>query len=189
MRSRILIVDDELQTASLIRERLVQRGFEVDCAGDGQEGLKKFHSQKYDAIILDIVMPKVSGTKILAEIRSVSRFVPVIMLTAYPDKDNAVESARQQVFDYIEKPICDWEGFLATVERAARTKDPVILAIEDWLSRLLPEERRQPLVFEGQTSYSPQQLLSEVEKQTELGYRQRLNIGRLVSDIYLESLR
>lgn len=188
MLLQILIVDDEVKTAERIGESLTQRGFKVDVAADGREGLEKFRHQEYDAIILDIRLLDIIGTELFAEIRAVSYFIPVIMLTSYASKESAVESAHLQVFDYVEKPIKDWEGFLDTVERAIRTKDPAVLAIEEWVKRLPPQERQRPLIFEGLAAYSPEELLKEVRKNTEFGRRQRLNIERLIADLSLEGI-
>ncbi|MCX6113233.1 MAG: response regulator [Proteobacteria bacterium] len=188
MPLRVLIVDDEVDTTERIQSRLVRRGYEVDLAENGQEGIERFGKNEYDVIILDIKMPVMDGIEFLTKIRSASE-IPVIILTAYADKENAVKAAHLHVFDYIEKPINDLAGFLDIVDRAARLKDPVVAELDTWISKLSFEERRKPMIFEGQNSYSPKQLLEEIQKNTEFGKRHKRNIEKFVTRRNLENIR
>jgi DNA-binding NtrC family response regulator len=178
MPFRILIVEDEEDTANVIRNRLESRGREAQCAADGAEGLEKFKQQDFDAVILDLKMPRMGGMEVLRQIRSLSAYTPVIILTGYGSKETAIEAIRLRVFDYVEKPITDWEGFLDTVQRAAETHDREVRVVDKWVRGLSPEEQQRPLIFEGRRSYSPQQLLDEIRSNTEFGKRQRLNVTR-----------
>ena len=81
MSKRVLVVDDEKLIVKGIRFSLEQEGMEVDCAYDGEEALEKVREKEYDMILLDIMLPKLTGLEVCQQIREFSS-VPIIMLTA-----------------------------------------------------------------------------------------------------------
>ena len=81
---RILIVDDDADLVSLLEVDLRLEGFAPDSAMNGEEGLGKLSQENYDLVILDVMMPGMRGTEVLAKIREKSK-IPVIMLTARGD--------------------------------------------------------------------------------------------------------
>ena len=81
MATKVLVVDDEKMIVKGIRFSLLQDGYEVDTAYDGDEALQKATENQYDIILLDVMLPKHSGLEVLQQIREFSS-VPVIMLTA-----------------------------------------------------------------------------------------------------------
>lgn len=81
MSKRVLVVDDEKLIVKGIRFSLEQEGMEVDCAYDGEEALEKAKEKEYDMILLDIMLPKLTGLEVCQQIREFSS-VPIIMLTA-----------------------------------------------------------------------------------------------------------
>jgi two-component system response regulator VanR len=101
--SRILIIEDEIQIAEILTEFLREYGYETETADDGIDGLAKIKEKKYDLILLDIMMPKLSGFATLELIRQVSD-VPVIIITALEDEDNQIKGFDLQADDYITKP-------------------------------------------------------------------------------------
>lgn len=99
----ILIIEDEKPTANLIKKILEKEGYNVFIAYDGIEGLEAFENNEIDLVILDLMLPKLSGEEVIKEIRSKSD-VPVIMTTAKIEEDNVVEGLRLGADDYIKKP-------------------------------------------------------------------------------------
>ena len=81
MSRRVLVVDDEKLIVKGIRFSLQQDGMEVDCAYDGEEALEMAKTKEYDMILLDIMLPKMTGLEVCQQIRDFSD-VPIIMLTA-----------------------------------------------------------------------------------------------------------
>ena len=101
--NKILVVDDEKNICELIRLYLKKEGYDVLCANDGYDALKKFGEYKVAAVILDIMMPGIDGIDVLKEIRKNSH-VPVIMLTAKGETIDKVLGLELGADDYIVKP-------------------------------------------------------------------------------------
>jgi DNA-binding response OmpR family regulator len=102
-QKRVLVVDDEPDTVMLLKQLLIQHGFNVSGASSGQEGLKKISEISPDLILLDIMMPEMDGMETLIEIRRTSR-VPVIIISAMDQKGQIVKALETGVDDYITKP-------------------------------------------------------------------------------------
>ena len=101
---KILVVDDESRMRKLVRDFLVKHGFEVLEAGDGEEALDLFYSQKdIGLVILDVMMPKINGWDVCREIRGHSK-VPIIMLTAKGEERDELTGFELGVDEYISKP-------------------------------------------------------------------------------------
>jgi DNA-binding response OmpR family regulator len=123
---RILCVEDDGETAGLIAEELVDRGFIVDVAHNGQHGLAAIFRERPDLVLSDVTMPEMSGFEVLERLTSVApRFanMPFIFLTALADRDNELRGRRLGADDYVTKPI-DFDILEAIVRtrlaRAAR---------------------------------------------------------------------
>lgn len=101
--SKILVIEDELAIAEIILAFLQDAGYEAHRASDGMEGLEKFRKENYDLILLDILLPKLSGYKVLENVRRESD-IPVIMLTALDDEESQMKGFVLQADDYITKP-------------------------------------------------------------------------------------
>jgi len=104
---RVLIADDEPQAVELLEAYLASSGYELQTAADGEEALAKLQSWKPDLLLLDIMMPKISGFEVCKRIRSspATRGIAVLMVTALDqqsDIDRAVEAGTD---DFITKPI------------------------------------------------------------------------------------
>lgn len=84
MARKVLVVDDEKLIVKGIRFSLEQDGMEVDCAYDGEEALEMAHANRYDIILLDVMLPKLDGFQVCQQIREFSS-VPIVMLTAKGD--------------------------------------------------------------------------------------------------------
>ncbi len=102
--SKILVIDDELSMREFLEIFLQKEGYHVESAASGEEGLERIESEKFDLIICDIMMPRVSGMEILKRARELDKNSMVIMITAYASPENAVEAMKIGAYDYITKP-------------------------------------------------------------------------------------
>ena len=103
MANRVLVVDDEKLIVKGIRFSLEQDGMEVTCAYDGEEALTFAREQQFDIILLDIMLPKLSGFEVCQQIREFSN-VPIIMLTDKGDDMDKILGLEYGADDYITKP-------------------------------------------------------------------------------------
>jgi DNA-binding NtrC family response regulator len=104
MGVRVLLVDDEEEFRSLLAERLDNRGFIVGTAGDGEGALGELEANGYDVVVLDVVMPGLSGIETLREIKRRTPLTEVIMLTGHATVEAAIEGMKLGAFDYLKKP-------------------------------------------------------------------------------------
>ncbi len=100
----VLLVEDELSLAMLIKENLESKGYEVCHAENGDLALKSFFQEKPDLVILDIMMPKVNGFNVAKTIRNTDRKTPVLFLTAKVQVKDVVKGFESGGNDYIRKP-------------------------------------------------------------------------------------
>lgn len=101
--AKVLLVDDDTELVELVRDYLVREGFVVACAHDGQSGVRAALSGDHDIVVLDVMMPGVSGLQALAQIRAQSA-VPVLMLTARGDDTDRIVGLELGADDYVPKP-------------------------------------------------------------------------------------
>lgn len=111
MGKRALVVDDEKLIVKGIRFSLEQDGMEVDCAFDGEEALEYAKNNQYDIVLLDIMLPKLTGFEVCQQIREFSN-VPIIMLTAKGDDMDKILGLEYGADDYITKPFNILEGVM-----------------------------------------------------------------------------
>jgi DNA-binding NtrC family response regulator len=101
---KILIVDDDAELRETIFEVMVAQGFNTDCAEDVESALKKVENKDYDVILLDVIMPKISGIDALPLFFKANSKSNIIIMTAYSTVDNAVEAMKKGAVDYLTKP-------------------------------------------------------------------------------------
>jgi DNA-binding response OmpR family regulator len=107
-RKKILCVEDDRETAALVAEELVDRGFEVSLAYDGREGMAAILQTKPDLVLCDISMPAMSGFDVLERLTALAPSfggIPFIFLTALTDRDNELKGRQLGADDYVTKPI------------------------------------------------------------------------------------
>ncbi len=104
MAKKVLVVDDEKSIVKGIRFSLEQDGMEVDCAYDGEEALEMAKSKDYDIILLDVMLPKMSGFEVCQQLRELSEDVPILMLTAKGDAMDKILGLEYGADDYVTKP-------------------------------------------------------------------------------------
>src|SRR5436305_3673711 len=103
MPMRILVVDDERAVRESLRRALTLEGYEVELASDGQEALERFASTapEPDAVVLDVLMPRLDGLEVCRRLRATGNRVPVLMLTARDHVDDRVEGLDAGADDYV----------------------------------------------------------------------------------------
>ena len=122
---RILIVDDDDEIRELLEFDVAQSGYFVDTAADGMEGLTKALNNKYDLILLDVMMPKMNGFEVCKNIRAAKINVPILMLTAkgtIGDKTTGFDSGAD---DYLVKPF-DIQEVLLRIRVLLRRTEPQV---------------------------------------------------------------
>ena len=98
------MVDDEEDIAIVLQDRLESYGFEVSTAATGLDAIRKIFSEPFDGILMDLKLPELDGIQILELIRKKDRNVPVIVLTAFSNHQQAVEALAKGANDYLIKP-------------------------------------------------------------------------------------
>ena len=147
MSKKILIVDDEVNICELLKLELTMEGYECLTAYDGAEALEKFETFDPHLVLLDIMLPSISGIEVCAAMTS-QRNIPVIMLTAKIETDDKILGLKTGADDYITKPF-DTRELLARIEALLRRYD----SIETSRSRKTLRNGRLRLIPESQLAY------------------------------------
>lgn len=128
---KILVIDDYPDNVFLIQDRLEQEGFEVIKAYDGLMGIQKAIEEKPDLILLDIMMPGISGYEVCKTLttREETKQIPIILLTALTEAENLKEGLQAGAFDYIKKPFNKTE-LIARINSALRFSETNKFLIE-----------------------------------------------------------
>ncbi len=130
---RVLVVEDEVKMASLVRRGLEREGYVVVVAGDGAEALWAAREQDFDAIVLDAMIPEPDGFEVCRTLREEGRWAPVLMLTARDAVEDRVRGLDAGADDYLTKPFAFEELFarLRALTRRGVTERPVCLQVGD----------------------------------------------------------
>lgn len=197
---RVLVVEDELRMASLIRRGLAKEGLAVDIAPKGEDALWMAQSTDYDAIVLDVMLPGMSGFETCERLRKKDVWAPVLMLTARDSVEDRVAGLDRGADDYLVKPFAFAEllARLRALVRRGELERPSVLEVDD--IRLDPATRR---VWRGDTEIQlsakefavletfmrrPDEVLSRdylLEHAWDFAYENRSN----VVDVYIRHLR
>jgi DNA-binding response OmpR family regulator len=125
MSRKILIVEDEPSMSQGLKDNLEFEGYEIDLADNGAAGLKLILSNAYDLVVMDVMMPEMSGLDVCKKIREIGIAVPVILLTAKSEEIDKVLGLEFGADDYITKPFSLRE-LLARIKAVLRRNTPVI---------------------------------------------------------------
>ena len=117
-----MVVDDEIEMRIALETTLKREGHSITVAENGKQALEKFNADSFDLVLTDVNMPKMNGVELLNALKKKSPQTVAIMMTAYGDIDNAVETIKAGAFDYLLKPFSA-EILIATVNRAFLNKD------------------------------------------------------------------
>jgi DNA-binding NtrC family response regulator len=102
--TKILIVDDDKEIRANLSEIMIGAGYEVASAASGRDAVDLATAEDYDVVLLDLIMPKMSGADVLGELRRVSPRSRVIMISAFATIENAVDAIKRGASDYVSKP-------------------------------------------------------------------------------------
>jgi len=104
MKSKILIVDDEILIRDSLGADLVHAGYEVETAESGEEAIQKLNHEEYDLIITDLLMENIGGIELLGKVKEKDFEIPVIIITGHAELETAIEALRLGAADYLLKP-------------------------------------------------------------------------------------
>jgi len=135
MSETILVVEDERKIARLLQIELESEGYQVRLAWNGTEGLAAFQEGGHDLILLDVMLPGMSGIELLRRIRTVDEHVPVLLLTAKSSVEDKVSGLDLGANDYITKPF-EMEELFARIRTAFRlsSKTGPSLSTDTWMT-------------------------------------------------------
>ncbi|MEA2581021.1 MAG: two-component system, OmpR family, response regulator [Actinomycetota bacterium] len=130
---RVLVVEDSVKTASLIKQGLEEEGYAVDVAVSGSEALSMSASYPTDAIVLDVMLPDEDGFEVCRRIREAGTWSPILMLTALDDVHDRVRGLDVGADDYLTKPFAFTEltARLRALLRRGQEQRPAILQVGD----------------------------------------------------------
>ena len=156
-KSVILVVDDQFQNIELLQAYLAPQGYEIIKAASGQEALDKLSSNQIDLVLLDVMMPGMSGIEVLEKLRAdeKTRLIPVVMVTVLKETEDKVKALQAGCDDFISKPF-------DKVELLARVKS--ILKISYYLRQLNEEGKFKAVVdkaSDGIAICSPDYLIKD----------------------------
>lgn len=197
---RLLVVEDEAKMARLLRRGLGEEGIYADIASTGAEGVWLASEQEYDAVVLDVMLPDMTGVEVCKRLRVQGVWAPVLMLTARGEVEDRVAGLDAGADDYLVKPFAFDEllARLRAVIRRGAGRRPVVMTVDDLM--LDPMSRR---VWRGEVEVAltaqeyalllvlagcPDQVLSReqlLHRAWDLAYEQRSN----VVDVCVKSLR
>ena len=160
---RILVVDDDRATRHLLRGILVRAGFRVTVARDGADALTRMRAQRFDLVLLDVWMPKMSGLELLEKIEKRKVRPRAIVMTSDDAPETVLKAARRQAFTYLHKPV-DPTVLLQTIRETIKAKPAarieIVSARSDWVELVVPctreaAERIQPLMARLDADLAP----------------------------------
>lgn len=146
---KILVIEDEMKAARFLEKGLSENGFMVDVVHDGEEGLVAALSSRYDLVIVDVVLPGLSGIQILKRIRSESLVLPVVVLTARDSIQDRVTGIESGADVYLVKPYSFSEVLAYAKALTQRRSDAPAVSVK--ISDLEIDLQRQRIRRSGQT--------------------------------------
>ncbi|WP_456369722.1 sigma-54-dependent transcriptional regulator [Thermodesulfatator atlanticus] len=121
MRESILVIEDNPAEAEIVKDFLLEKGFEVEVAHDGEEGIAKLSESFYDVAITDLAMPKLTGLEVLEYIVEHTPETICIILTGHGSIKSAVEAIKKGAYDFLTKPVA-LDELMLTLEKALETR-------------------------------------------------------------------
>ncbi len=114
VKEKILLVDDEQTFADVLSERLQARGLEVVTAADGVEAVQRAKQERFDVVVLDMLMPGMSGLETLKNLLRADPNLKIVLLTGHASVARGIEAMKLGAMDFLEKPI-DIESLIETI--------------------------------------------------------------------------
>ena len=165
--ARILIVDDQELMRDSLAATLAREGHEVVAAGDGPIAVTRLSAQKFDLMISDLKMPKMTGIELLAEAKKLRPEMPVVLMTAFATVQTAVEAMKLGAYDYIQKPF-DGDEIKHLVER---TLEHNRLKLENQALRSMAESTLAPRPLIGSSA-----VMTEIRQRLEMVARSNATV-------------
>jgi DNA-binding NtrC family response regulator len=179
MKLSVLVVDDDEDVREYLVDFLVAEGFDVTAIGNPQVAVERIRDEVFHLVVLDLMMPKLSGLDLLAQIRAVDDDIAVIILTGHPSLESASASIAHDVSAYIHKPVTPAE-FRDAIARIAKKKGLVIRR-EDELHAAIGRQIRDLRKARGLT-------LKQMARRTNLSVSLLSQIERAESSASVSSL-
>lgn len=176
--SRLLVVDDDEHLRTVLAALLEAAGHSVETARDGSEALTRLEGEKFDLMVLDVWMPRMTGLEVLARIKALPAPPKVIMLTADDTPDTLLGALREQAYTYLSKPF-DPDTLLGRVDDALGAR-PEALPIEvlsarpSWVELLVPCQLEVADRIQGFLRHLESGLPEEVRESVGLAFRELL---------------
>ena len=143
---RILLVEDEQKVARLIAQGLGKEGFEVDTASDGQVGLQFALGNAYDLLIVDLMLPKLTGSELIKQLRKSNGDLPIVVLTARDSLTDKLSNFEAGADDYLTKPFALAELLVrikALLRRGASNRSNILRIADLEIDRVAHQVKRQ----------------------------------------------
>lgn len=128
----ILVVDDDPLIRDLLEQHLTQEGHAVQTAVDGVDGLEKFEQGTFDAVIVDLEMPRMDGVELIGRLKEASPQTITIVLTGVASLDSAIEVLRHGCDDYLLKPLANVALISHSIERCLSRRHALLMAASAW---------------------------------------------------------
>lgn len=144
--AKILVVDDDRATRHLLTKLLTRAGFTATAARDGRDALTRLQNDRYDLMLLDIWMPRMTGLDLLAALRKKRRRIKVVVMTSDDTPETLLQTLREQAFEYVNKPV-DPAALLRIVRDVLKgSSEPpaieVVSARPEWVELVAPCTRQ-----------------------------------------------
>jgi len=175
----ILVVDDDPDVCEYLQDFLTSEGYAVTVLDDATLVLDRLKEDEFHVVVLDLMMPKLSGLDLLQQIRAVDDDIGVIILTGHPSLESATSSIQHEVAAYIKKPFSNQE-FRAAIDRIAKKKG-LVLRGEDELHATIGRQIRELRKARGLT-------LKQLARRTKLSVSLLSQIERAESSASVSSL-
>ena len=133
-RIRILIIEDDDQTAGFVAKGLQEAGFRISRAADGLDGLFRAKTEPFDLAVIDIMLPKLDGLSVIKELRAAKNTMPILVLSARDSVESKIAGLEKGGDDYLAKPFSFGEllaRIQALLRRASRSAEPTTLVVGD----------------------------------------------------------
>lgn len=162
----VLLAEDEPSLGLIVKESLESRGFEVTHCTNGEQALAAYARQKFDALVLDIMMPKKDGFMVAKAIRKSNPFIPVVFLTARSRTEDVIEGFGYGANDYIKKPF---------------SMEELIVRIQALVNRLYLQKKAKEWLVIGAYKFHPdRQVLVFNERENYLTHREAQLLHHLI---------
>jgi DNA-binding response OmpR family regulator len=180
-------VEDEKELANTWKLTLEAEGYQADVALDGEQGWQQWQSHPYDAILLDLKMPKLGGGDLLERIHQRQPATPVIIISGAGTERDKLRAVNLHAFAWLEKKDVTLDQILATLKAALEQRDLMLQSLEALVANSANPE--QAVLAVGEALYSPRQLFDEARMGTEFGRQYLASLRKTFLQIKCSSQR